>query len=128
MTRMPPKSSTMAKAVRKTTTARGAFGAAKARMPKEKAISVAIGTPQPLMDGRPILKAAKKRAGTAIPPAAAAMGRIVADGDFSSPKRNSRLISRPMTKKKIAMRPSLIQCSNDIDKGPKASSVCNKRS
>ena len=44
---MAPKSSTMARAVRKTTSPGGALLAAKVIMPRAKAISVAMGMPQP---------------------------------------------------------------------------------
>src|SRR5512140_598055 len=47
-------------------------------------------------------------AGTAAPPHAAATGRIAAPLPESSPVRNSRLISRPTTRKNTAMSPSLI--------------------
>ena len=45
-----------------------------------------------------------------MPPSAAAIGRAARRGSRSSPRTSSRLTSRPMTKKKIAIRPSLIQC------------------
>jgi hypothetical protein len=44
-----------------------------------------------------------------MPPMAAAIGSIAFRGSASSPTSSSRLISRPTAKKKIAMRPSLIQ-------------------
>ena len=47
ITIIAPKSSTIAKAVRKMAILRGAPLAAIAKIPKEKAISVAIGIPQP---------------------------------------------------------------------------------
>ncbi len=48
-------------------------------------------------------------AGTAMPPIAAAMGVTALRGLLSSPETISLLISTPTTKKKMAMRPSLIQ-------------------
>ena len=51
------------------------------------------------------------RAGTITPPMAATAGRAAARGSRSSPVTSSRLISRPMTKKKMAIRASLIQAS-----------------
>lgn len=49
------------------------------------------------------------RAGTIAPPNAARIGRMAFLKLESSPLRNSRLISSPTTKKKIAMSPSSIQ-------------------
>jgi len=43
-----------------------------------------------------------------MPPTAAAIGNIALRRSANSPTRNSRLISRPTPKKKIAIRPSLI--------------------
>ena len=108
-----PRSSTIASAVRNMAMLRGALLAAIARMPSEKAMSVAIGIPQPEIVSCPILTSAYKMQGTIIPPIAALIGKMVAESDFSSPNRNSRLISSPMTKKKTAMSASLIQYSMD---------------
>src|SRR6476659_1224607 len=47
-----------------------------------------------------------------MPPIAAAIGTIAARGSRRSPSTISRLISRPTTKKKIAIRPSLIHASS----------------
>jgi hypothetical protein len=52
-------------------------------------------------------------AGTTMPPTAAAIGRTAWRGSPSSPWTISRFTSRPMTKKKIAIRPSLIQCASE---------------
>ena len=50
------------------------------------------------------------RAGTAAPPNAAATGSSALRGSASSPATISRLISRPTSRKKQAMRRSLIKC------------------
>ncbi|MNY36983.1 hypothetical protein D3C86_1715110 [compost metagenome] len=50
------------------------------------------------------------RAGKIIPPMAAATGKIAFLTVLSSPTKISFLISIPITKKKIAIKPSLIQC------------------
>jgi hypothetical protein len=44
-----------------------------------------------------------------MPPSAASTGVASFRGSLSSPRRISYLISRPTTRKKIAIRPSLIQ-------------------
>ena len=50
-------------------------------------------------------------AGTMAPPTAATMGSSAFRGSRSSPMRSSRLISRPTTRKKMAIRPSFTQWS-----------------
>ena len=54
------------------------------------------------------------------PPTAASAGSAAARRSRSSPTTSSRLISRPTTKKKIAISPSLTQCrrSSVTDTGP----------
>lgn len=69
----------------------------------EKAISVAIGIPHPRREGRPALHTLYNMAGTTMPPTAAAIGSSMEDGDFSSPNKNSLLISMPTTKKNNAI-------------------------
>ncbi len=49
-------------------------------------------------------------AGTIMPPRAAAIGSAARRKSRSSPTTISRFTSRPTTKKKIAISPSLIQC------------------
>ncbi|RMV35976.1 hypothetical protein ALP12_200025 [Pseudomonas savastanoi pv. phaseolicola] len=56
-----------------------------------------------------------------MPPSAAKPGKARWLQDASWPASISRLISRPTSMKKIAIRPSLIQCSTDIP----ASTVCS---
>ena len=72
-------------------------------------MSVAMGMPQPLEPSPPALNARYMRAGTIIPPNAANMGRAALLTERNSPTTTARLISRPTTKKKTAMRPSSIQ-------------------
>ena len=54
------------------------------------------------------------RAGNNMPPIAAKIGSVACLREDNSPTRTSRLISKPTTKKKIAIRPSLIQCIRSI--------------
>src|SRR5919109_2362841 len=53
-------------------------------------------------------------AGTAIPPSAPRTGSMAVLLSLSSPRTTSLLISRPTTKKKIAMSPSLIQWRRSV--------------
>ena len=99
--------------------------------PTAKAMSVAAGIAQPFASGAaPLVTATKISAGSATPPSAASAGRAAVRRSFSSPVTSSRLISRPTTKKKIAIRPSLTQCwrSSVIDASPMpiVSSVCQR--
>jgi len=114
MTSTAPRSSAIANAARKTRMDVGSPLPSKATAPRTKAISVAMGIPQPTIVGLPRLKRTYTRAGTIIPPRAAATGRMARLTEESSPARSSRFISRPTTKKKIAIRPSLIQRSSGL--------------
>jgi hypothetical protein len=58
MTSTAPRSSTIASARRKTLSASGTRGPSSARTPTAKAMSVAIGTPQPTIEGWPMLSQA----------------------------------------------------------------------
>ena len=73
-----------------------------------KAMSVAVGTAQPLRASAspPRLTATYTSAGATIPPTAAATGSAARRGSRRSPATISRLSSRPATKKKIASSPS----------------------
>ena len=51
-------------------------------------------------------------AGTIIPPRAAITGSVARRTEASSPTSNSRLISRPTTKKNTTIRPSFTQWDN----------------
>ena len=83
------------------------------RTPSAKAMSVATGMPQPELPGPPALMITKIPAGTTMPPSAATIGSAAWRRSRSSPCTASRLISSPMTKKKITIKPSLIQPSSD---------------
>ena len=108
---MAIRSSTIAKAAKNT------FKLAGIRLPSipitanAKAISVAMGIPQPPAVACPELKLKKMSAGTMAPPIAQRIGRDACLGEESSPSTISRLISSPTSRKKIAINPSLIQSS-----------------
>ncbi len=102
-------SSTIASVSRKSLSACGARDPTMATTATANAMSVAIGIPQPRPPGPPALTAAKSSAGTVMPPIAARIGRLAARGSRSSPHTNSRLISSPTTKKKIAISASFTQ-------------------
>ena len=82
-----------------------------------KAMSVAVGIPQPLAAAVPWLKNVKMMAGASMPPAAASTGRIARRTDDSCPQTISRLISSPTAKKKITIRPSLMNFSTVMPRG-----------
>ena len=84
-----------------------------ARIPRQNAISFAIGTPQPCSLPLPTLTAMYTRAGTIAPPTAPRIGSSALRGFLSSPAVISYLISRPTNRKNIAMRKSLMKCSID---------------
>ena len=111
MATIAPRSSIIANAVRNIFNANGTRPERSEAMPNEKAISVAMGTPQPFANSVPLLKIVKINAGTSIPPTAPAMGNTDCLKDASSPLTISRFISMPTWKKKMAISPSLIQCS-----------------
>ena len=111
-----PKSSTIASAVKKTFKLVGQLLPRMAKTPIAKAISVAIGIPHPCAAGVPPLNIVKIKAGKIIPPSAAKIGNIAFLGWANSPTNNSRLISRPTKKKKVAIKPSLIHFKNVIFK------------
>jgi hypothetical protein len=81
-----------------------------ARTPTAKAMSVAMGILHPSPPAPPAVSATKIAAGRIAPPSAAKTGSAAALRSRNSPVTNSRLISSPTTKKKMAMRPSLTQC------------------
>jgi hypothetical protein len=106
MTTIAPMSSTTARPSRKAFSAEGTRSPARAITPTARAMSVAIGTPQP----RALVPPAMSRyttAGTAIPPIAAASGRADARLPARWPLVTSRLISRPTTKNNTALTPSV---------------------
>ena len=105
---MAPRSSIMARAVKKTFTEVGTRLPSKDAMPSVKAISVAEGMAQPLMLAVPLLNIAKIIAGTSIPPIAPTIGSDACSLLESSPFTNSLLISMPASKKNTDMSTSLI--------------------
>ncbi len=82
-----------------------------------KAMSVAVGMPQPFAAAVPPLKSANTAAGASMPPAAASTGRMALRTVESWPQTISRLISRPTQKKKITISPSFTSFSTVIPCG-----------
>ncbi len=106
----------MARAVRKIRRPIGTRDPSRTSTPSANAMSVAIGTPQPrAASASPLVMSRNRIAGRTAPPTAAVIGRAARRTDASSPTRTSRLISRPTTRKKIAISPSLIHTSSDFD-------------
>ena len=79
-------------------------------MPKENAISVAIGIALPLNISSPSATIRKIKIGSTIPPTAAITGNKACFTDDNSPTNTSLFISSPTEKKKIAIRASFINC------------------
>ena len=122
-------SSTMASAVKNTLSPTGALSPSNAKTPRAKAMSVAMGMPQPAAPSVPALMARYISAGTTAPPTAAATGSAAPRTEDSSPTSTSRLISRPTTKKNTAISPSLIQWVRSLETEssptPTVSLVCH---
>ncbi len=97
-----------------------------------KAMSVAVGTAQPLRSGGAALKARKIRAGATTPPSAAITGSSAWRGWASAPECISRRISMPTTRKNTLISASLTQKCRDCDSchGPRPtlSGVCHSAS
>ena len=110
MIKMPPKSSMIANAVKKTFNDNGTRLPSNDKTPSENAISVAVGIAQPCMFSEPALNAKNN-----IPPIAASNGNNTFFGEDNSPITNSRFISKPTRKKKNAINKSLTQCSRCIE-------------
>ena len=106
-------SSKMARAVTKTTSARGTRPRSSVSTPTQKAMSVAMGMPHPGAPGPPALKARNRAAGTTIPPTAATAGSAACGKVRSSPWTSSPLISIPTTKKNSVIRPSITSWSSE---------------
>lgn len=102
-------SSTTATPVRNTRSGSGTRRPSARRQPSAKAMSVAIGTAHPRCSSGSGTRARNTSAGTTIPPSAAPAGTSAWRTDRSSPDTISRFSSRPTTRKKIAIRKSLIQ-------------------
>ena len=128
MITIAPKSSIIAKAVKKTFNDSGTLFPNKERTPKEKAISVAEGIAQPFkVVGVLKLITIYIRAGINIPPTAPIIGSIACLIEDSSPCKNSLLISKVTKKKNIAINASLIQWST-LSFRPKSFIPINKYS
>ena len=110
MMRIAMRSSSTASASRKMRTRVGRNRPNTASTPSAKAMSVAVGMGQPSTVGVPAVNARKIAAGTTTPPTAAIAGSSAFEREFSSPITSSRFSSTATMKKKIASRPSLIQC------------------
>ena len=106
---MAPKSSAIARAARNIFNEEGTRFPNSDITPNAKAISVAIGIPQPCIVGVFELISEYILAGTIIPPNAANIGIAAFCGLDNSPSIISRFISSPTSRKKIAISPSLIQ-------------------
>ena len=101
----------MASAVRNTLSETGTLSPRMDMIPTAKAMSVAVGIPQPDAASVPLFTRENRSAGTTTPPKAAITGRMAFLKVESSPHTTSRLISRPTVKKKITMRMSLMNFS-----------------
>jgi len=110
MTEMAKRSSAIAIVSRKSFTPAVIRSPRRASTPIANAMSVAMGIAQPSASSPPAVSVRKIAAGSSTPPRAASTGRRATRGSRSSPVTSSRLISRPTTKKKRAIRPSLTQC------------------
>ena len=109
MTRIAPKSSITAKAVKNIFNEVGTRFPRSDKMPIAKAISVAIGIPAPFCVCVPKLNTKNTPAGINIPPSAPKTGNAAFLKLDNSPPYNSRSNSNPIIKKKIVINPSLIQ-------------------
>ena len=107
-----PKSSMIASAAKNTFKAVGTRFPINESTPNAKAMSVAIGIPNPFDVVELKLKETYNKAGTSIPPNALITGKLAFLSEESSPSINSRFISKPINRKKTDINPSLIQCSS----------------
>ena len=114
--RIAPRSSTIAAAVRKMRSSTGTRDPSMTISATAKAVSVDIGTPQPCIQGPDGTMRRSSAAGATMPPIAPATGSAAERQPERWPTVNSRLISRPTTRKNRVKSPSLIQCCNDSEK------------
>ena len=77
------------------------------------------------MPSPPRLKPTKISAGKITPPAAANTGNAAFLAEESAPLDTSRLISRPTSRKKIAIRPSLIQRISALESAQSPTPIVN---
>ena len=100
MIRITAISSAVATALRKVLEGCPIWAPARVSRPTAKAMSVAMGIPQPDAPGPSQLKDRYRTAGRSIPPIAAARGRAAFLAVDRAPLMNSRFTSRPIRKKK----------------------------
>ena len=105
-------SSAMVSVERNTRSPNGTRSPKSARIPRQNAMSFAMGTPQPCSKPLPALTAVYTNAGTTAPPAAATMGSSALRGLVSSPAVISNFISSPTSRKNSAIKKSLMKCSS----------------
>ena len=106
---MAPKSSITAKAVKNIFRELGTRFPNSDKIPTAKAISVAIGIPAPAWVPDLKLNNKNKIAGISIPPTAPKSGNEACFILESSPWYVSRFNSKPISRKKMVISPSLIQ-------------------
>ena len=99
---------------RKARSRSGNRGPMRASIPRAKAVSVDMATPQPLAEDSPALTTRYSRTATVMPTIPAVTGRTVRRLSRSSPMSNSRRTSRPTTKKKNVIRPLFTQPTRSI--------------
>ena len=100
-----------------------------ASTPSANAISVAVGTAQPrIAAASPWFNAMNSNAGTATPATAQPSGNTSWSRPASWPVNASRLISSATSRKKIAIRPSLIHSSNGLAISSSPMRTCTGRS
>ena len=113
ITAIAPRSSTVARVSKNAATPPGILFLKKLYTPMANAMSVAIGIAQPAVTAAAVapglLHAKYTPMGTSIPPSAPMHGNAACCRLRSEPCTNSRLISSPTAKKKIAINPSLTQ-------------------
>ena len=102
-------SSATARASRNNRSCEKPFGPTRAKTPSRNAVSVEITTPHAPAAGPDGLIARNTSAGSTRPASAAATGTAARRRSDSSPTTTSRLTSRPKTKKKNTISPSLTQ-------------------
>ena len=107
---MAPKSSITASAVRNIFKDEGTRLPKRDKIPIANAMSVAIGIPAPFWVMVPKFNNKNSPAGTSIPPSAPKRGKAAFLILDNSPLYISRSNSNPINRKKIVIKPSLIQC------------------
>jgi len=108
ITRIASRSSTMTNVARKIFREAGTRLPSSDNTPSANAMSVAIGIPHPEMITTFELNKKYIPVGRNIPPNAAKIDIEALPGEDNSPSMILRLISRPMSQKNMAIRPSFI--------------------